>query len=192
MLDAVLANVVLYLIGAAFMLAGLWRFLQEEFFRFCDSARLCFSEIIMAYGIMLLCNFAVNGVLMFTGYANNPNNAEIVKLSQENFGMMAALGVFLAPLVEEPIFRAGVFGVLRRKSRIAAYAVSVLSFAGYHVWGYAQSDPMQWLYVLQYLPISFLLARAYERTNSLWTSIFLHMTVNGVSMLLLSKAGEML
>ena len=35
---------------------------------------------------------------------------------------------------------------------------------------------------IQYIPVSFLLCRVYERTNTIWSSIFFHMLVNWVSM----------
>ena len=77
-------------------------------------------------------------------------------------------------------------------SRAAAYAASMLLFSVYHIWGYAAADPTAWLYLLQYLPASFLLARIYEKTNTLWASIFLHMTVNGVAMMAISALGKLL
>ena len=111
----------------------------------------------------------------------NPNNATVMELAGEEFGKTAAIAVFLAPLVEEPIFRGGVFGLIRRTNRNAAYAVSMLLFALYHVWGYALQDPFYWVYLLQYLPVSWLLCRCYERCNSIWGSIFFHMMVNAIS-----------
>ena len=42
------------------------------------------------------------------------------------------------------------------------------------------------------MPAGFLLARVYEKTDSIWTGIFLHMTVNGVSMLIVSALGAYL
>ena len=45
---------------------------------------------------------------------------------------------------------------------------------------------MYLLYMLQYIPVSFLLCRCYERTESIWCSIFFHMLVNGVALNALS------
>ena len=90
------------------------------------------------------------------------------------------------------MFRGGVFGLLRRYSRAAAYGASMLLFAVYHIWAFAAGDAAAWLYVLQYLPAGFLLARVYEKTDSIWTGVFLHMTVNGVSMLAVSALGAYL
>ena len=38
------------------------------------------------------------------------------------------------------------------------------------------------LYALQYVPVSYLLCRIYERTNSIWGSILLHMFSNFVAL----------
>ena len=46
------------------------------------------------------------------------------------------MSVFMAPVVEEALFRGLVFGALRGKSRAAAWIVSVLAFSVYHVWQY--------------------------------------------------------
>lgn len=113
---------------------------------------------------------------------DNPNNSAIVDAAGQNAGAMAAMAVFMAPIVEEPLFRAGFFAPIRKHSRFAAYAVTILLFSVYHVFGYASFDARQWIYVLQYIPVTFLLCRAYERTNSVWTAVFFHMLVNGVSM----------
>ena len=95
---------------------------------------------------------------------------------------MIAATVFLAPIVEEAIFRGALFGLLRHKNRAAAYAVSALAFCLYHVYSQALTDPRELLFILEYLPAGLLLARCYERTDSLWGSILLHALNNGVAL----------
>ena len=191
-LDTVTINVIYYAIGTAFMLCFLWRFLRREFDALCDYGPGVLLEIAKAYGTLLLCNLVINLALLAIERTDNPNNAAIFSMAGENLNRTAAIAVFLAPLVEEPMFRGGVFGLVRKYSRIAAYGASMLLFAVYHVWSFAAKDPTAWLYVLQYLPAGFLLARVYEKTDSIWTGIFLHMTVNGVSMLIVSTLGAYL
>ena len=185
-------NVVCYSIAAAFLLLCLWRFYRREFDALCDFGPGVLLEVAKSYGVLLLCNMAVSVVLILVGRTDNPNNAAIFSLAGEDLGMTTAVAVFLAPIAEEAMFRGGVFGALRRYNRFAAYAASMLVFSVYHIWSYALDDPMVWLYLLQYLPASFLLARIYEKTNSLWGAIFLHMTVNGVSMMAVSALGKLL
>ena len=191
-LDSATINVIYYAVGAAYMLVLLWRFWRREFDALCDHGPAVLLEVLKAYGTLLLCNMAVNLALLAFGKNSNPNNAAIFSMAGDNLGKTAAVAVFLAPLVEEPMFRGGIFGLLRRYSRAAAYGVSMLLFAVYHIWAFAAGDATAWLYVLQYLPAGFLLARVYEKTDSIWTGIFLHMTVNGVSMLLVSALGAYL
>lgn len=91
--------------------------------------------------------------------------------------------VFLAPVVEEALFRGYVFGNLREYSRAAAYIVSCLLFASIHVWQFvAGSWDLAYLLVgVQYLVPGLVLAWAYERSGSLWGSVLLHFAVNGLA-----------
>ncbi len=192
-MSALGANVVCYTVAAAFLFFCLRRFFFREFNALCNCGPGVLLEVAKSYGILLLCNLGAGLVLMLlTGETENPNNAAIFDLVGEDAGKMTAVAVFLAPIAEEAMFRGGIFGLLRRYSRAAAYAGSIALFALYHIWGFAIKDPTAWLYLLQYLPAGFLLARIYEKTNSLWASIFLHMTVNGVAMMALNALGKLI
>lgn len=91
--------------------------------------------------------------------------------------------VFLAPFVEEVLFRGLVFGTLRGKSRGLAYVVSCLLFALLHVWQFAvvSRDAAYFFLMAQYLVPGIVLAWAYEHTGTLWTSILLHAAANALS-----------
>lgn len=91
--------------------------------------------------------------------------------------------VFLAPFVEEVLFRGYVFGNIRERSRWAAYLVSCLLFAFLHVWQFAvvEHSLTYFLLMLQYLAPGLVLAWAYERSSTLWGSILLHSIVNGLA-----------
>ena len=110
-------------------------------------------------------------------------------VAEQDMRAVRAAVIYLAPVVEEMLFRAGIFGLLWQRNRRAAYIVSALCFALYHVVPYAILQPAYWLFLLEYIPVSLLLAYCYERTNSIWCSIFFHMLVNGVSMNLLGAVG---
>lgn len=168
-----------YAIGAAFMLIFAFRFLRRDFDPLCDNILYCALEILADYFAMLAFNIVVNSLLSLAIPSDgNPNNNAVIDMFMNEHGLVAAMAVFLAPITEELLFRAGVFGILRRYNRIAAYVVSVALFSLYHVWGYAIADPIYFLYMLQYVPVSYLLCRCYERTNSIWASIFFHMLIN--------------
>lgn len=91
--------------------------------------------------------------------------------------------VFLAPVVEEALFRGYVFGNLREVHRGLAYLVSCLLFALLHVWQFAaaRGDLTYLLLMVQYLVPGAVMAWTYERSGSLWGSVLLHGVVNGLA-----------
>lgn len=181
-------NMAVYCIGVLYMLLTAGRFLRRDFDPLADNPVNVLFQVLVCYGMMLAFNLILGVILtpLLPDAAANPNNSAVMELADLEFGKTAAMAVFLAPLVEEPIFRGGVFGLIRTKNRTAAYAISMLLFAVYHVWGYALQDPRYWIYLLQYLPVSWLLCRCYEHCNSIWGNIFLHMMINGISIRALS------
>lgn len=185
LLDESQANLLCYTLGVAYMLIFLWKFFRRDFDALCDRPWACIREVLVCYGLMLCCNFVVNSIMLLLGMGDNPNSEAVFDMAGMTFGPIAAMAVFMAPIVEESLFRAGLFGLIRRRNRTLAYVVSMAMFSLYHVWSYALMDLKNLLYLLQYIPVSYLLCRCYERTNSIWGSIFLHMLVNGVSMWLL-------
>lgn len=191
-INAADVNLICYIAGAVYMFLAAGRFLRREFDSLCDGFLNCVVQIFICYGLMLAMNLCVNGLMMMLTPQENPNNAAIMDMAGMEYGKISAMAVFLAPIVEELIFRAGIFGVLRRRSRALAYCVSILLFAVYHMWSYAFVDPMAWLYLVQYIPVSYLLCRCYEKTNTIWSSIFLHMIINGISIKALMMLEEML
>ena len=97
--------------------------------------------------------------------------------------MTVLIVVFLAPFVEEVLFRGLVFGNLRGKSRLAAYVISCLLFALLHVWQFAvvEQDVTYFLLMVQYLVPGLVLAGAYDYSGTLWASIGLHAAANALS-----------
>lgn len=95
----------------------------------------------------------------------------------------ALLAVLLVPFLEEVLFRGYVFGNLRGRSRLAAYAVSCAAFAGLYIWRFAAVDPSpeSLLLMLQYLVPGAVFAWCYERSGTLWASILAHVAVNALA-----------
>ena len=187
------ANFIYYALGFGYMLVVAFAFLRRDFDPLADRPFACMLEIITGYFAMMCFNFCVAyAIMLVLPDTQNPNNAEVTDLIFKDFGKMKATLMFLAPVVEELLFRAGIFGVLRRRNRLAAYLLSMLLFSLYHVWAYALQDPVYWIYLLEYVPVALLLCRCYERTNTVWSCIFFHMMVNGVAVNTLSALQELL
>ncbi len=193
MLTAGGANFAFYGVGFLYMLIAAFGFLRREFDALADAPLRCIAEVLTGYGLMLIFNLLVGVLLLhLLPGQQNLNNAALVEAASEDSRAVLATVTFLAPPVEEMLFRAGIFGLLRRRSRLLAYAVSVFCFSLYHVLPYAIYQPVYWVFLIQYLPASFLLTRCYERTNCIWCSIFFHMLVNGVALSVLQAVSGLL
>lgn len=192
-IDEAGANFLIYAIGAVFFLIVEFRFLRQEFEPLADSPGFVLRQVLICYAAVLGMNMCVSGIVSVIEYLasgdtiNNLNNNAVVEMASVQTGPITAMAVFLAPIVEEIIFRGGMFCTLFRRNRIAAYLVSIAAFSLYHVWNYAMADPGYWIYLIQYIPASFMLCRCYERTGTIWSSIFLHMLINGVSLSILGE-----
>lgn len=177
-----MANFWLYAFGAALMVPLLWRVLRRDFDVLLDRPFAMLFEVLRDYALLWCAQLAMATLLQLFGLEEDAaSNRDAVALLRAERGPMLASSLFLAPIVEESLFRAGLFGLLRRKSRLLAYAGSALAFALYHVWSYVLTDPRQLLYALEYLPPALLLAYCYERTDSLWGSMLLHGFTNGMA-----------
>lgn len=185
-LSDAMANLLYYGLGFVYMICAAFGFLRRDFDALIDEPLRCLWEVLRGYGLMLCFNLALGLLALWLSGQENPNNESLMVEIEQDTRIMKALLLYLGPLVEEMLFRAGIFGVLRRKNRRAAYIVSALCFSLYHVVPYAAYSPVYWVYLLEYIPVSLLLARCYERSNSIWCSIFFHMLVNGVSLGVLS------
>ena len=113
----------------------------------------------------------------------NLNDTTISAQIQDAPRVTLLIIIFLAPFIEEVLFRGLVFGNLKSKSRVVAYLVSCLLFALMHVWQFAvvQQDMTYFLLMVQYLVPGAVLAWAYESSGTLWASIGLHAAANALS-----------
>ena len=177
-------NIWYYAIGLAFTLVAMWKFLRQSYENMLNRFAYSFAMILAAYAVDLLLSLVLQLFMTFLGELPVPNNDTILDLAGQNYRRMFAVAVFMAPLVEECLFRGVVFGTIRKKSRFFAYFVSVLLFSLYHVWQYAlvYADPIYLLFALQYVPVSIALAYCYDRTQSIWPPVFFHMFINALSL----------
>lgn len=116
---------------------------------------------------------------------SNVNDSSIAELTQQNYTLMSVGTVLLVPITEELLYRGVVFGSIYKRSRIAAYAVSVLVFAALHVVGYIGFyEPVHLLLCfLQYIPAGLCLAWAYVMADTIWAPILMHIAINQMGVL---------
>lgn len=184
------ANIIYYSAGLLFCLICMWNYLRGAFDIMLDNPAVSISALIIGYFIWLLLSYLAAGALLalLGDKISNPNNDAVLALAENSPRAVLGLAVFIAPIVEETLFRGVVFGSLRTKHRTLAYIISIAAFAVYHVWQYAlaSTDWTLLAYAVQYIPAGYAMAWTYEKTNSIWIPIFLHMSINLMSMLLLT------
>ena len=141
-----------------------------------------------ALGLGLVAFYGLNELsartlgLLAAGQVNLNDQAILARLGAAPRSTILIV-VFLAPVVEEALFRGYIFGNLREYSRAAAYIASCFLFAFIHVWQYAAAgwDFVYLLVMVQYLIPGAVMAWTFERSGSLWGSVLLHCAVNGLA-----------
>lgn len=183
--DEVTANILYYAVGLIFCLIAMRKYLRRAFDILLDNFGKNLIMLIGGYCVYIMLSYIASLLVLFlfNDGISNPNNEVLVEMSGKNSGVTVALAVFIAPIVEEILFRGVLFGSIRRKNRSLAYSLSISVFAVYHVWQYAlvSSDATMLIYALQYIPAGYALAWSYEKTNCIWVSTFLHMIINVVA-----------
>ena len=161
------------------------RFLAFTSSRFFDSLDRSLTALFLSLLVFYGANELMYRVLSLF-FTNRPNlNDTVIAASLGGAPRTTALiVVFLAPFVEEVLFRGLVFGCLKDMSRVAAYVVSAALFSLLHVWTFAS---WQWSFThiiltLQYLVPGLVFAWAFDRSGTLWTSILLHAIVNALAL----------
>ena len=180
----VTVNLAYLAIGIVFTLTVMLPFLRASFDAFLDRAGVCLHTMLLGFcANYVLSTFVSLLFLLFDRQETNPNDAYVLEMAASERGPVLAMNIFLAPLVEELLFRGVIFGSLRPRSAPLAYGLSALLFALAHVWQYAaaQGDPLVLLFALRYVPVSLVLAWCYDHSGSIWTPVFFHMAFNGIS-----------
>ena len=183
-ISGAMRNILYYYILFAVTLIIFHGFLARTSRRLLDNLGLaCKSAavgLVGLYGLNELVYRLTN--LIFTN-RTNLNDTTISAQIDDAPHMTLLIVIFLAPFVEEVLFRGLVFGNLKSRSRALAYVVSCLLFALRHVGQFAvvKQDVTYFLLMIQYLVPGLVLAWAYDHSGTLWTSIALHAAANALS-----------
>ena len=185
-ISAGLRSVIWYYILFAVTIIIFHRFIARTSRKFLDEI----GSTIKYTGLGLVAMYGLNELifrltnLVFTN-RTNLNDVTISAQIEDAPRTTLLIVIFLAPFVEEVLFRGLVFGNLQKKNPLAGYIVSCLLFALLHVWQFAvvSQDITYFLLMVQYLVPGIILAWVYERSGTLWTSIVLHAVTNALAVL---------
>lgn len=144
--------------------------------------------ILVLAAIMLALNMLLSILLMLITHTQNSVNQDIIR---ENTMVAPAFTLvtdcLIAPFLEETIFRAGLFTALRRRfSFFLAAIISSIAFGSIHVMdSIITGNFMDLPYLILYAVIGMIFAYAYEKSNSVCTSVGIHMINNVVASMIL-------
>lgn len=179
------ANKLYYYILAAVTALLFHRFLGNDIGRFFGSLNRCLTTagmaLVLFYGANELFYRLCNRFLLPVGNLNDHSIAAVV--GQDVPRLTALIVIFLAPFVEEVLFRGLAFGWLAEKSVPVAYAVSALLFAFGYFWQAAAGGltTASAVTLAQYLIPGLVFAWAYGRSGSVCTAILVHAAVNALA-----------
>ena len=102
--------------------------------------------------------------------------------------LYAFTAVIFAPIVEEVLFRGVLYQELRSKGNYwVPVIISSLSFGLIHTLPLflLSQDPSEFLFLIVYTAMGYLMTRAYEKTGTIWASIGVHFMNNLIATLVL-------
>ena len=185
-------NIIVYVSTAVILLLVygpfLWASLKEFFGRMTLSRGLM---VIWMPIVMIPLNMIGNVIVsvitaMIAGNASGANQQAVEGMVAEIPMAMVFLTVFMAPFVEEIIFRAAWFRPLWFKSKPAAIILTIILFGLHHVWnGVLAGDLMQLVFIISYIPSTLVFVIAHCSFKNIYGPMILHMAINGFSMFVL-------
>lgn len=138
-------------------------------------------NIIMVFagvGIVFVGNILASIVTTLLGGGVSANQALIESMFGEFPWIIVLTAIFLAPLVEELVFRLALFNIF--KNKVLAICVSVLLFGLIHV--LISGDIIN---ILPYLVMGSVFSLAYYLSKNIWVSIGIHFINNLISVILM-------
>lgn len=137
--------------------------------------------IVLAMILSLVLSLGVAKIYEAIGIEGQSENQSIIEqaLSTAIMPIGFITVVFLAPILEELIFRKALFGVVEKKynwSKLTAVIISTIVFSAIHV---MSLDNLK--YIFQYIPLSFVISYAYAYTENIYIPISIHFLNNLLS-----------
>ena len=144
------------------------------------------KTIIGGQFLMIILLFGSAVFLNFIGLRISRNQRRVQDMIlMDPFYYSVLVSVF-APFVEETVFRVCIFGRLKEsRFTVLGYLISAFLFGFIHIMdsilnGYFR----EWPFLIPYSLLGLVLAYVYDRTDSIWCSILLHMLHNSLSLLI--------
>lgn len=154
--------------------------LKKDLADFIKNKRVYFTKYFKLWFLLLFGMMLSNLIIMSINNGQIANNEEGVRnLFDKNPIYVYFAGVFIAPVVEELVFRLSIRQIFKTDKLFII--VSGLIFGGAHLVGQVETF-MDLLYVIPYSIPGFIFAYLFVKTNNIFSSISMHIFHNGVLM----------
>lgn len=122
-------------------------------------------------------------ITLISPESSSSNQDVIILMTQIAPVQMVISSVVLAPILEELVFRAGIFSLLYERHRGLAYLLSSLAFGFIHIFsGLMAGDLSQLLYLFPYSLLGAVFCYIYEKKESIFAPMLIHAANNFISM----------
>ena len=178
-------DLVYYIISAALTVIFMRSFIRENYAALVEDPLNALGVTLRAFAFYYLSVIVLSLLLGGLVEDAGPNQEALEAIYAIDPVGSIITGVLLAPVAEELMFRGALFGTLRRRSRLAAYAVTVFLFAFYHLWDSFLFDfsPELFVHLVFYMAPGAALCYAYESSGTIYAPLILHMVINLLSSL---------
>lgn len=181
-------NFYVFLVGTLTVLFFTRKKLKAEWIKFKEYFKKYEFKIIKnyvsSYLVMILINVILIYVFKIEDSSANQQAVESILFSSPF--MVGIVTIIFAPLLEEIVFRGGLFlGIQSKVGTLPATLISSLSFGLIHVLPQLQvsSNPLEILFIIPYASLGFFMVKSVKDTNSLWGGIGFHFINNLVATL---------
>lgn len=156
--------------------------LKKEFHHYKKNFIECMDSGVRWWLLGLFIMFASNLFITFVLHGGGANNEKTVQSMLDSVPLIMFLDAgILAPFNEEIVFRKSFRDVIKNKWVFAL--LSFLVFGGAHVI-FDASSFVDFLYIIPYGALGGVFALAYDETNTIFTSLSMHMIHNTILVLL--------
>lgn len=165
-----------------------WPSLKHSYYQLKEKLRSNIVLIISMAVILLAVNMLLSIFVALFTKTNGSNNQELIREAKDVVPFITVIAsCFVAPFVEECVFRCGAFAYLRKKTGfILSVFISSLLFASIHFINSAMTGNIaDFSYMIVYLGLGIVLGYSYEKSDSVAVSFSVHFINNTASMLLM-------
>ncbi|MEG0314762.1 MAG: type II CAAX endopeptidase family protein [Erysipelotrichaceae bacterium] len=163
--------------------------LKQSLYKIEGNLKKLINVAISCYGLVLLVGFIVSiFISLFVGVELS-NNQELIKQSFSINPLMIVFSTLVfAPIVEEIVFRGCIFAYLRNKHSFMYSAIfSSLMFGLVHVMAsIGIGDFYDLIHILSYAAMGYCFSLAYEKTDSIYGGMAVHLLNNAFALLVMA------